>query len=135
MLYLRILKIGGQMVTILIKAIQILVGVGLLNVWLLRANLSTAYRGGAATNLREEFATYGLPPFVFYLVGFLKVTSALLLLAGLWFPGLVFPAAAVIVVLMAGAVSMHIKIRDPLQKALPAAAMLTMSLLICTSAM
>ena len=47
---------------------QVIVGLGLLNVWLVRFNKSTEYRGGAAANMREEFATYGLPVWFCYLV-------------------------------------------------------------------
>jgi len=122
------------MMQIMIQVMVLIVGLGLLNVWLVRANLKTAFRGGAATNLREEFSTYGLPTPVYYIVGFLKVSSALLLLAGLWYPSLTFPAALVIAVLMAGAVTMHMKVGDALMKALPASAMLIMSIIICLSA-
>ena len=37
--------------------LQVFVGLGILNVWLIRANWSTGYRGGDAKNLKEEFAT------------------------------------------------------------------------------
>ena len=56
------------------------------NVWLLRASRSTAYRGGAATNMREEFAAYGLPAWMVVVVGVLKVGAALALIAGIWYP-------------------------------------------------
>jgi uncharacterized membrane protein YphA (DoxX/SURF4 family) len=111
--------------------LQIVVALGLLNVWLLRFNRQTAYRGGQARNLREEFAAYGLPAWFTYLVGFLKVTAALCLLIGIRFPALVFPAAAVVSVLMIGALAMHAKVRDPFIKSLPALTVLIMTLLIC----
>jgi hypothetical protein len=115
---------------ILAQICQIIVGCGLLNVWLLRFNKATAYRGAAATNMREEFAAYGLPAWSCYTVGFLKVTSAFALLVGLFVPVLVLPAAAVVAVLMLGAVAMHIKVRDPLKKAAPALTVLILSLVI-----
>jgi hypothetical protein len=40
---------------------QIVIALGLLNVWLLRAKRPTAYRGGDAQNMKEEFEAYGLP--------------------------------------------------------------------------
>lgn len=110
--------------------LQIIVALGLLNVWLLRFNKSTQYRGGKAKNLKEEFAVYGLPPWFMYCVGALKVGSALALLAGLWIPTLIAPAATLVVVLMLGALIMHIKVKDPVTKSLPAAAMLLMSAFI-----
>ena len=58
-----------------------MVGLGLLNVWLLRARTDTAYRGGTAHTLREEFSAYGLPGFMFYVVGALKISAGAILLA------------------------------------------------------
>jgi len=115
---------------ILLPACQIIVGCGLLNVWLLRFNKSTAYRGGTAANMREEFAAYGLPAWSCYLVGVLKVGSALALLAGLVHPPLVLPAAIVIAMLMAGAVAMHLKVGDPFKKSLPALSVLILCAII-----
>jgi hypothetical protein len=106
------------------------VGLGLLNVWLVRRDRATAYRGGTATTLREEFAAYGLPPVAYPVVGTLKVASALVLIAGalVALPDAAVPgAAAVVAVLMLGAIAMHLKVRDPLVRALPATAMLAMS--------
>lgn len=111
--------------------LQCTVALGLLNVWLLRANRSTPYRGGNAQTMREEFATYGLPPLVMYLVGTLKVGAAVCLIAGVWWPPLVFPAALLSALLMVGALAMHIKIHDPVQKSLPAVLLLLISVGIC----
>jgi uncharacterized membrane protein YphA (DoxX/SURF4 family) len=109
-------------------ALQVIVALGLLNVWLVRAKASTAYRGGSAQSLKEEFATYGLPDWTFYVVGILKVGSAILLLLGIWVksPDLVRPPALVVAGLMVGALAMHAKVKDPLTKSLPALAMLLM---------
>jgi hypothetical protein len=100
--------------------LQCVVALGLLNVWLLRANQSTPYRGGSARTMREEFAAYGLPPVAMYVVGTLKVAAALCLIAGVWWHSLVFPAALVISLLMLGALAMHVKIHDPAKKSVPA---------------
>ncbi len=108
--------------------LQVAAALGLLNVWLLRFSRRTGYRGGTAGSMLEEFAAYGLPSWSAYVVGALKVGAALALLAGIWLPALVFPAAALVCVLMLGALAMHAKIRDPLQKSLPALVMLTMCL-------
>lgn len=109
MLYLRI-------------ALQLIVALGVLNVWLLRADKPSAYRGGNARNLREEFPAYGLPAWSMYLVGAIKMLLALALIAGLWFPLLVRPAAIGMGLMMLGALAMHVKIKDPLRKSLPARA-------------
>ncbi len=110
--------------------LQIIVALGLLNVWLVRAGSSTAYRGGAATSLKEEFAAYGLPEMVFYIVGVLKVGAALAFIAGLWMPELVAPAAGIVAVLMVGALAMHVKVKDSVKKSIPAFLMLAMSVAI-----
>lgn len=111
----------------LVDVLQLVVGVGLLNVWLVRSRSATAYRGGDARSLREEFAAYGLPTPVFVVVGILKVGAALVLIAGVWLDLPVREAAAVVAALMVGAIAMHIKVKDPDRKALPATAMLVMS--------
>ena len=56
--------------------------------------------------------------------------TALALLAGIFLPDLVKPAASVMAVLMAGAIVMHLKVKDPARKSLPAAIMLTLSLVL-----
>lgn len=108
MLYLRIV-------------LQLFVALGVLNVWLLRANKPSPYRGGDARNLREEFPAYGLPGATMYLVGAIKLLLALALIAGIWFPVLIRPAAIGMGLMMLGAVAMHLKIKDSMHKSLPAA--------------
>jgi uncharacterized membrane protein YphA (DoxX/SURF4 family) len=109
---------------------QVVAALGLLNVWLVRRNQATSFRGGNAHSMRDEFAAYGLPGWFAVVVGVLKVGAALALIAGIWNPALVRPAALVILVLMLGALSMHFKIRDPLMKYAPAVAMLALSVVI-----
>lgn len=118
---------------VIVNIIKLVAALGLLNVWILRFNKATAYRGGEANSMIEEFAEYGLPVWFCYLIGLLKVGSAFALLGSLWLPSLGLPAAALIVGLMVGAVSMHIKVKDPIKKLLPASAMLVMALGICAS--
>ena len=121
-------KMNNLLTTVGIATIvQIVVALSIYNVWLLRSGRATNWRGGEAKNMREEFAIYGLPGWFMGMVGFLKLTFATLLLAGVWFPALTTPAAIGMVVLMAGAVSMHVKVRDPALKSLPAFTMLAMS--------
>ncbi len=114
-----------------LQVLQITVALILLNVWTVRLSKSTAYRGGNAKNLKEEFAVYGLPVWFYKLIGALKLGSALALLAGLWFTGIVFPVAVLVCLLMIGAIAMHLKVRDSLIKFVPAFLMLVMSAIIC----
>ena len=76
-----------------VKVCQALAALGILNVWLLRSRKATAYRGGEAQDMKEEFAVYGLPVWFMYAIGILKVTLAVLLLVGLWAPVVSRPAA------------------------------------------
>lgn len=115
---------------ILATVLQVIVALGLLNVWILRFNSKTPYRGGNANAMAEEFAAYGLPVAVMYVVGALKIGSAIALIVGIWFANWAQPAAAVITVLMLAAIAMHIKIGDPLKKSLPAIGVLLMTVAI-----
>jgi uncharacterized membrane protein YphA (DoxX/SURF4 family) len=115
--------------------IQIIVALGLLNVWLLRFNRPTPYRGGASRSMPEEFAAYGLPKWLLYVVGALKVSCALCLVAGIWVQALVLPAAGVITVLMLGAIAMHLKVRDPFIKSVPAGAVLALTAFVLANAL
>lgn len=112
------------------RLLQVIVGLGLLNVWLVRGRFATSYRGGTAGTLRDEFAAYGLPGFAYYLVGILKVVSAIILIAGVRMALPVQAAAGVVAALMVGALAMHLKIGDPPMKSLPAALMLVTSIAI-----
>lgn len=106
--------------------LQVVIALGLLNVWLVRRNSSTPYRGGSSQSLREEFRAYDLPSWSFPLIGVLKVGSAVALLVGLWVPRLVLPASGLIIALMLGALAMHVKVKDSAKKSLPAFLMLAM---------
>ena len=115
------------------KLIQLFIALGILDVWLLRYNDPTPYRGGHARNMRQEFKAYGLPPGVMYLVGTSKVALAVCLLIGEWVPSLVRPAAFGMALLMAGAVLMHVKIGDEPKKSVPATIMLLLSSYVAAS--
>lgn len=109
---------------------QLIIGLGILNVWFLRSTKKTSYRGGETSSLKEEFAAYGLPGWVFLIVGILKVGAALALLAGILIPELVKPAAMIMAGMMIGALVMHVKVKDSPKKSLPAAVMLALSLIL-----
>ena len=121
------------MMNTVLKIIQIIMSLGLLNVWILRFSKMTPYRGGNSQSIKDEFMAYWLPNWFCYFIGFLKISSALLLIAGLWFSKLVLPVAILVNVLMAGAILMHLKIRDPLKKSFPAFLMLILSFIICVN--
>ena len=107
-------------------ALQLVVALGILNVWMLRSGKRTPFRGGDAKNLREEFAAYGLPFWFMCVVGVLKVSLAVALIAAIWIHPVAQPAAIGLGVLMLGAFVMHLKVKDPIKKALPSIAVLAM---------
>jgi len=108
-------------------ALQLIVALSLLNVWLIQSGKPTKWRGGNAKNIVEEFKVYGLPIWMCYLIGILKVAGALMLIAAIWIPEVLKPAAIGLAVLLFGSIIMHFKIKDPLYKSFPA----FMFLLIC----
>lgn len=108
-------------------ALQIIIALGIFNVWILRFDKASSWRGGDAKNMKEEFKVYGLPSWFVGVVGFLKVLFALMLIVGLWLPSIVQPAAIGIAVLMLGAIIMHVKVKDPITKSLPAFSLMLIS--------
>lgn len=111
-------------------AAKVIIFISIINVWFVRFNKKTLFRGGDASSMKAEFAAYGLSETMVYLVGTLKVLSALALLLSIWMPQLAIPAATVMALLMLGAIFMHFKIKDPIAKSLPAFLFLLLSLLI-----
>ncbi len=113
----------------LISAIcQVFIGVSVLNVWLIRSQKPTPYRGGNAHTVFEEFDVYGLPIWSVYVVGASKVILAVFLLAGLWIQELATIGGIGMAAFMLGAVAMHFKVRDPIKKSGPAALFFLLSL-------
>jgi hypothetical protein len=113
-----------------VAIIQIVIALGILNVWIFRFGKSTQWRGGEARNMKEEFEVYGLPGWSVQVIGFLKVLCAVGLIAGIWYPAVTQPAAIVLAILMLGAVAMHVKVKDPAKKSLPALTMLILCLVV-----
>lgn len=111
-------------------ACQVVIALGIFNVWLLRFGKPTSWRGGMAQNMTEEFAVYGLPAWFMKVIGALKLLLAALLIAGIWYPAVTKPAAVGIAILMLGAISMHVRVKDPLKRSLPALAMLVLSSIV-----
>tara|TARA_B100001146_G_scaffold128782_1_gene112973 strand:- start:141 stop:506 length:366 start_codon:yes stop_codon:yes gene_type:complete len=108
---------------------QVIAALWIFNVWILRFNKATEYRGGDAKNMVEEFEAYGLPSWAMYLIGATKLTFAALLLIGVWVDALVRPAAIGLALLMLGAISMHLRVGDRLKKSAPAISVFTLSAL------
>ena len=97
--------------------VQVLIALAILNVWLLRRNQPSPWRGGSSANLREEFAVYGLG-------------SAVMTVVGVWRSELTQPAAFVLALFMLSAVAMHVRVSDPAKKSLPAATLLVLCVVV-----
>jgi uncharacterized membrane protein YkgB len=114
----------------MLTALQLIIALGIFNVWIIRANKPTAYRGGTAQSMTEEFRVYGLSAEVCKIVGALKLALAALLVVGIWVPTVAVWAASGMAFLMLVAVLMHFKVSDPVRKAVPALCMLALSLVV-----
>ncbi len=110
--------------------LQCIVAFSILNVWLLQNKKPTQWRGGDATTIIEEFKVYGLPAWLCYVVGALKVSLALGLLTAIWYPSIQQISALGLAALLTGSILMHLKIKDPIKKSFPAFLFLMMCIYI-----
>ncbi|MBL6649829.1 MAG: DoxX family protein [Flavobacteriaceae bacterium] len=104
--------------------IQIIIALGIFNVWIVNYGKKSKYRGGNATNMSEEFETYGFKSWFMKLIGLTKLSLAVSLIAGIWYVDLIDISAFLIGTLMVGAIFSHAKINDPFIKSIPALIML-----------
>ncbi len=112
---------------ILLKAV---VFITIINVWFIRFNKPTPYRGGGAKSMKEEFEVYGISNTAMYMIGALKVILATSLLASIWYPDWSIPSALGMAILMLGAIAMHFKANDPGIRSFPALTLLISCILI-----
>lgn len=114
----------------LITIIQIFLAAAMFDVWLFRYRTPGIFRGGDSKTMVEEFRVYGLSDGFRNLVRVLKLTAGVLMIAGIWSDLIAFIAGLWLAVLMAGAMSMHFKVKDPLYKAFPSTTFFLMCLLV-----
>ena len=120
----------------IIIAIKIITAIGIFNVWMLRYNKLTEYRGGNAKSLKEEFETYGLKSWFMYIIGTIKIVISILFIVSCFSEYLnmldyaVFYGAAIMSLIMIGAIFMHLKVNDPFKKSIPAVTMLALYTII-----
>lgn len=110
--------------------LKCVVGLSILNVWLLRKGQASQWRGGNASSLKEEFQHYGLSETVMNVVGTIKCLLAAALLISIFVKELELYSALGIAIMMVGAIAMHIKVGDALKKSFPAFLFLALSVLI-----
>ena len=84
--------------------LHVIVSLSILNVWLLRKNKATQWRGGDATTIVQEFERYGLPKWSYHVIGFIKIIGAIGLFVAIWVPELTQPSASILAVLLLGSI-------------------------------
>ena len=57
----------------LLTFFQLIIALSVIRVWTMNFSKPSRWRGGGAKNMKEEFIAYGLPSWIMYLVGSLKV--------------------------------------------------------------
>lgn len=114
----------------IVIALKIIVGVSILNVWLVQSKKPSKWRGGDATSIIEEFSVYGLSKTFYNLVFVVKVGLAILLLASLKYDFLTLYSSIGLAALLGGSIAMHIKVKDALFKSFPAFLFMAMNLII-----
>ena len=115
----------------LIILLKILIPSTILVVWLLRHNVGSTFRAGGVSNLKDEFAYFGLSNEIFYFTGILKITLALTLFASIWIEYLTVISSIGIAFLMLSAFFCHIKVRDKFYRSIPSFVMFLLSLMVC----
>ena len=113
-----------------IIALKIIVGLSILNVWLIQAKKQTKWRGGSASSISEEFEVYGLSKSFYTTIFILKVSLAILLLASIQFDVLTLASSIGLTILLLGSIAMHIKVKDALIKSFPAFLFMLMNVAI-----
>ncbi|CAM3398750.1 DoxX family protein [Aequorivita lipolytica] len=119
-----------DLIDYIIIALKVIVGISILNVWLIQPKKPSKWRGGDAKTIVEEFEVYGLSKTFCYIIGFLKVSLALILLASIAFVNLTLIGSLGLAVLLLGSIIMHLKVKDELYKSFPAFLFIVMNLVI-----
>lgn len=106
----------------LVAAAQIIVALSVLFVWVIRL-----------PNVEREFREYQLSDRVRNAVGAAKISAAAWLLAGLWYPGLILPAALVMAFFMLCAQYFHFRVKHPVAQYVASFVLLLLSLFLVWS--
>jgi hypothetical protein len=119
-----------QTIDYIIIVLKVIVSLSILNVWLIQPKKNTKWRGGDATTIIEEFKCYGLSKTICYIIGFIKISLAILLLVSIKLEELTLASSLGLAILLLGSILMHLKIQDPLFKSFPAFLFVVMNLII-----
>ncbi len=99
-----------NLVDYIVIALKVIVAFSILNVWLIQPKKETKWRGGDAKTIIEEFKVYGLSKTFCYVIGFLKVSLAIILLLSIKYQNLTLVGSLGLAILLLGSIAMHIKI-------------------------
>ena len=114
----------------IIIALKIIVGISIINVWLIQPNKPSKWRGGDATSIIEEFNVYGLSKTFYNIIFVVKVGLAVLLLVSIKYDFLTLYSSLGLATLLLGSIAMHFKVKDALFKSFPAFLFMAMNLVI-----
>jgi DoxX-like family len=98
---------------------QLIVALSIAYVWIFRFD-----------NIVKEFNHYGLSELTRSVVGSSKIALSTLLVAGIWYPGLVLVPALLLAFFMLAAQYFHYKVGNPWQKRMPSLLLLILCLFI-----
>jgi uncharacterized membrane protein YphA (DoxX/SURF4 family) len=108
----------------LVSILQIITASSVFFVWVVRYD-----------NIIEEFVYYKLPTWLRDLVGILKVSFGIMLLMGIYDEKFKIIGAGGLLLLMIAALLTHVKVKNPIYKALPAVTLLSFSAIIIFSSL
>ena len=114
----------------IIIALKIIVGISIINVWLIQPNKPSKWRGGDATTIIEEFNVYGLSKTFYNIIFVVKVGLAVLLLVSIKYDLLTLYSSLGLASLLLGSIAMHFKVKDALFKSFPAFLFMVLNLVI-----
>ncbi len=107
------------MMQILLIILQFFTAFSIFNVWVLR------YR-----TMADDFRQFGFPSWFRNVIGGIKIFLALMLIAGIWMYQYAVIASIGIAVLMASALFVHLKEKDPFSKLWPALVLTIVSIIL-----
>lgn len=104
-------------------AAQLIIAASIIYVWVFRFD-----------NIIVEFKQYHLSDLVRSAVGAAKIILATLIVAGIWYPALVFIPSLFMSLLMLSAQYFHFKVKNPVNKYIPSFILLLLSLFLAFTA-
>lgn len=112
--------------------LQLIIGLSIMVIWILRTTVSSAYRVGNAQTLSQEFIEAGLTEGVYQVMRILKPIFAFLLVIGIVYDPFFIPCMTFTTLAMIGAVVAHIKVKDEIKKMIPAITLLVFCFIVFT---